>query len=223
MRGYRVVYCGVSADYDDWVRRMKHFLTVLLCVLMMAVGLTVSAAPSSAGEIPVTAEAEFPAAVTEILLDKVFISGTERLTTANVQKIMDGCVEELQNSGDALVPVPTDIVMKHPALKTCATVECSSEFVYTTYFNQGIKYEWMYYPDGRVQKTVSYDYEERSSEFKTYTYTIVNDDNQSLQKSRLEVMEKEYSIHMGDFLFGMAMAVLLMMVGVLIVRAVKKA
>jgi len=191
--------------------------------LMLTVGVSVSAAPSSASEIPVTAEAEFPAAVTEILLDKVFISGAERLTTANVQSIIDSCAEDLQNSGKTLVAVPTAVVMKHPTLKTRATVECSADFVYTTYFNQGVKYEWMYYPDGRVQKTVSYDYEERSSEFKTYTYTVVNDDNQSLQKSRLEVEEKEYGIHMGDFLFGMAIAVLLMMIGVLIVRAIKKA
>ncbi len=196
---------------------MKHIVAFLLCMVLMMTGLSVSAQ-----EIPVTVEAEFPAAVTEILLDKAFISGTERLTTANVQAIIDSCADALSTADTALVPVLTETVLKHPALKTCATVECSPEFVYTTRFQQGVKYEWMYYPDGRVQKTVSYDYEERSSEFKTYTYTVVNDDNQSLQKSRLEIEEFEYSLHMGDFLFGMAMAVLLMMIAVVIVRAIKK-
>ena len=197
---------------------MKRLFALLLCIVLAATPLL-----ASAQEIPVTVEEEFPAAVTEILLDKATISGTERLTTANVQSIIDSCSEALSAEDVALVPVPTETVLKHSTLKTRATVECSSEFVYTTYVNQGVKYEWMYYPDGRVQKTVSMEYEERSSEFKTYTYTIVNDDNQSLQKSRMEVGETEYSIHMGDFLFGMAMAVLLMMIAVVIVRAIKKA
>ena len=196
---------------------MKRLYALLLCAILLATPLFVSAQ-----EIHVTIDEEFPAAVTDILLDKAFISGTERLTTANVQTIIDSCSEALSAEEAALVSVPTETVLKHPTLKTRATVECSSEFVYTTYFNQGVKYEWMYYPDGRVQKTVSMEYEERSSEFKTYTYTIVNDDNQSLQKSRLEVSETEYSIHMGDFLFGMAMAVLLMMIAVVIIRAIKK-
>ncbi len=199
---------------------MKCLQTLVLCLLMLA-GACVSVT-AQADSIPVAVDEEFPAAVTEILLDKAYISGTERLTTANVKAIIDSCADELAKEETALVPVSTETVMKYPTLKTRATVECSSEFVYTTYFNQGVKYEWMYFLDGRVQKTVSYDYEERSSEFKTYTYTIVNDDNQMLSKSRLEVAEFEYHIHMGDFLFGMACAVLLMMIGVVVVRAIKK-
>ena len=193
-----------------------------LCALVFGVMLLLTGQAVSAQEIPVAVEAEFPAAVTEILLDKAVISSTERLTTANVQAIMESCTDALAQADTSLVPVSTEIVLKHPTLKTRATVECSSEFVYTTYFNQGVKYEWVYYPDGRVQKTVSMDYEERSSEFKTFTYTIVNDDNQHLQKSRLEVTETIQSLHMGDFLFGMAMAVLLMMIAVVVVRAIKK-
>ncbi len=204
---------------------MKRVWTLALCVLIPAVFCMSASAQTatSAEEIPVAVDEEFPAAVTTVLLDKAYIAGTERLTTANVQAIIDSCAEELAKGDTSLVPVPTETVLKHPTLKTRATVECSADYVYSTYFNQGVKYEWMYYPDGRVQKTVSYDYEERSSEFKTYTYTIVNDDNQSLAKSRLEVEEFEYRIHMGDFLFGMATAVLLMMIAVVIVRAIKKA
>lgn len=203
---------------------MKRVFTFVLCAAMLAAFCVTASAETytSASEIPVAVDAEFPAAVTTVLLDKAYIDGTERLTTANVQAIIDSCAEELAKEEAALVPVATETVLKHPTLKMRATVECSSDYVYTTYFNQGVKYEWMYYLDGRVQKTVSYDYEERSSEFKTYTYTVVNEDNQSLFKSRLEIEEFEYKIHMGDFLFGMATAVLLMMIAVVIVRAIKK-
>lgn len=203
---------------------MKRICAILLCVLLLASAcVSVSAQTNaSADQIPVIVDEEFPAAVTAVLLDKAYIEGTERLTTANVQAIIDSCAEELAKEEAALVPVATETVLKHPTLKTRATVECTAEYVYSTYYNQGVKYEWIYDLDGRVQKTVSYEYEERTSEFKTYTYTIVNDDNQSLQKSRVEVEELEYHIHMGDFLFGMATAVLLMMIAVVIVRAIKK-
>ena len=197
---------------------MKRMYALVLGAILMLMSVSVSAQ-----DIPVTVEAPFPVAVTEILLDKAYISGAERLTTANVQAIIDSCQDQFSVNDDAFAIVPTETVLKHPSLKSCATVECSQDFVYTTSYKQGVEYEWCYYTDGTVKKVVSYIYEERTSEFKTFRYSILNEDNQSLQKSRVELYETDAGIHMGDFLFGMAMAVLLMMIAVVIVRAIKKA
>ncbi len=202
---------------------MKRLFVLLPCVLCLLLSLPAAASPTTATDIPVTAEAAFPAAVTEILLDKAFIGSTERLTAANVQAIIDSCQDQFSANDEAFAVVPTETVLQYPALKSCGTVECSRDFVYTTSYKQGVAYEWAFYPDGTVKKVVSCIYDERTSEFKTFRYSIVNDNNQSLQKSRVELYEVEQSLHTGDFLFGMAVAVLLMMIAVVIVRAIKKA
>ncbi len=203
---------------------MKRVVTCLLALLfgMLLVISTTAQEEPKAEDIPVAVEAEFPAAVEMILLDEAVIAPDERVAVKAVESLVDSCEKALSADDTSLVTVNTDLVLKIPALKKCSTVECTKDYVYATLFDKGITYEWLYFLDGKVQKNVSYDYEERTADFAMFKYTIVNHDNQSLEKSRMEIELREASIDVADFLFGMAIAFLLMMIAVVIVRMIKR-
>ena len=203
---------------------MKRIL--LFCVTVVVLVGMMSAAVSaqeitSVNDIPVAVRQEMPKAVEDLLCKAVWIKDTERLSEKEIRFAIDSCTEQLAKN--AIVKVSTETIKKLPPLRFCSTVEVSTDYVYATDYSLGVKTEWMYYLDGTVQKTVSCEYEERTSAFKPYTYSIVNDNNTSLEQYRVEIKESRFTFHLQDFLFGMAAAVLLMMIGVIIVRAVKKA
>jgi len=203
---------------------MKRVLLFGIAVLLL-IGMTLATSSaqevSSASDIPVTLREDFPKAVEDMLLKAVFIKNTERLSEKEIRFAIDSCAEAL--SEKEIVKVSAETIDKLPPLRFCSSVEVTAEYVYATDYSSGIKTEWLYYPDGRVQKTASCEYEERTAEFKPYTYSVVNENNTELKQYRVEIKESRFTFHVEDFLFGMATAVLLMMIVVLIVRAVKKA
>lgn len=216
---------------------MKRVLAVFVAALMLVVGYTLplsaeetttetateTTAPASSEDIPVTVDEDFPAAVENIVTKNALITNAERIPVKDVQMVIDSCADALATAENVLVPVDTQTVLKVDVLKLRGTVECTAEYVYTTSVRQGVKYEWMYFADGRVEKTVSYDYEERASDFAVFTYKVRNINNETLEKTRVEVAEEEFQIDITDMLFGMAIAVVLMMIAVIIIRAIKKA
>lgn len=209
-------------------RWLAAIVAVMISVIMFVPAIAAeetTVAPSSSKDIPITVDIDedFPAAVENIVTKNAFIANGERIPVKDIQMVIDSCREALAQSDNVLVRVDTQIVQKVDVLKMRGTVECTAEYVYTTSVRQGVKYEWMYYPDGRVEKTVSYDYEERATDFAVFTYKVRNINNESLEKSRIEVAEEEFQIDVTDMLFGMAIAVVLMMIAVVIVRAIKKA
>ncbi len=193
---------------------------VLLCLPLCAEETT--QAPTSYRDIPVTVQEDFPAAVDNIVTKNAFIANSERIDVADIQMVIDSCADALGAEENTLVRVDTQVVLKVEVLKQRGTVECGADYVYTTSSRGGVKYEWMYFADGRIEKTVSYDYEERTADFELYTYKARNINNESIEKYRIKAETEEFQIDIPDMLFGMAIAVVLMMIAVVIVRAIKK-
>ncbi len=197
-------------------------ICILIGIWMLGGMMTVSAeAPATTTMSVVEETAEFPSAVDDILLREANIKESERIPVGQLMLVIDSCEEALAGEEATLVPVESSTVIKVPVLKACATVECTSEFVYATSFKRGVKYEWIYYTDGRVKKTVSYDYEERTMRFETYTYSIVNNNNESMTKVRIKAEQEDVGIDTSDMLFGMAIAVVLCMAVTVVMRAIR--
>ncbi len=196
---------------------MKRMVSVCLIIGLLLCAIWTTAAAQSVRE----EAAEFPSAVEDILSREANIHESERIPANLIHLVIDSCQEELAKGEKALVAVDTETVLKVDALKSCATVECTAEYVYATAFKRDVKLEWMYYLDGRVRKTVSYDYEERTARFETYTYAIQNDNNEIFTKTRVKCDAETGAIDVSDMFFGMAIAVVLCMVVTVTVRAVR--
>ena len=192
-------------------------VSICLMIAVLLSGLFTTVAAAEVQE----ETAEFPSAVEDILAREADIAESERIPPNLIHLVIDSCQEALAEEDDVLVAVDTDTVLKVDVLKSCATVECTADYVYATASKRGVKYEWMYYWDGRVHKTVSYDYEERTVRFETYTYSIANDNNETYVKTRIPCEQDEAAVDVSDMFFGMAIAVVLCMTVTVIVRSIR--
>lgn len=204
------------------LKRLMCILSALCLLFSLSAVVSADEATLDVSQIPVIEDKEFPLAVDSILMDEAVIADVERLTGDEVRYVIDSQKEALDAAKDPLVTVPPQIITKFPALKFQTKVQCSNDYVYATSTSRGVTSQWMFYTDGRVEKKVSYNYEEVTDTVERLTYIVRNDNNEGLYKSSEDNPEEVPVINISDMLFGMAIAVVLMMLVTVIVRKVRK-
>ncbi len=204
------------------MKRLLCIVSAICLLLLWQTSVVADEVIADASQIPVVQDKEFPLTVDSILMDKAYITDAERLTGDEVQYVIDSLKEELDAAEDPLVTVPPQIITKFPALKFQTKVQCSVDYVYATSTSRGVTSQWMFHTDGRVEKKVSYNYEEVTDTVERLTYIVRNDNNEGLYKSCEDNPEEVPVINISDMLFGMAIAVVLMMLVAVIVRKIRK-
>ncbi len=163
---------------------------------------------------------DIPQTVDRLLSQQAPIGTPERLTDDEMATIQAACADKLAKSIDHKADVPAEIKESVGMLKNCDNAVCTENYIYTVNIgDNNMTTEYVYYFDGTVIKTVSYD-------LNGVQYVAVNHDNRVVLKEGAAFIEESSQqtakINVYDVLFGMAIAVAVMLVVLAIVKTKKK-